>query len=391
MAISNDRLTEALKKMNAQFEKDTLDWLASLYDEETGGFYYAVSSRDYEGFAADIEDTAFVIDFLTDTGVMPVSRDAELPSRFRDRLITFLQSRQDRESGYFYDVQFGSQVCPSKRDRNLFQATKQLERFHETWLYPTPTERAASHAEEASCALPEEFQSEEKLLKWLHTLDFENSPYPAGHAVSSASPQLKELGLDAIVTEYLTKIQNPKTGMWGKALDYNSVNGAMKAAYIFSKAHPYPNIDRMFVSALPIIKSIIPRTTAEVWNPLSLFQVVLSQYGGKEGIPAETARQLDDSIAEIIDNAAENLKRFKQPDGGYSWSPQGSSITSQGVVVCLDLKEGDVNGTALASLTRIYAYLLAGVEMPLCYAPYRDDFFARVAHAKLPVKKPVER
>ena len=138
MAISNDRLTEALKKMDAQFEKDTLDWLASLYDEETGGFYYAVSSRDYEGFAADIEDTAFAIDFLTDTGVMPVSRDAELPSRFRDRLITFLQSRQDRESGYFYDVQFGSQVCPSKRDRNLFQATKQLERFHETWLYPTP-------------------------------------------------------------------------------------------------------------------------------------------------------------------------------------------------------------------------------------------------------------
>ena len=54
--ISNEILEE-LKKSDELCGKKILDWLGSLYDAESGGFYYSISARDTDGFLPDLEST----------------------------------------------------------------------------------------------------------------------------------------------------------------------------------------------------------------------------------------------------------------------------------------------------------------------------------------------
>lgn len=393
ISTKSTSVSEALKKMDAQFTKDSLDWVASLYDPETKGFYFARSSRDNEGFSADIEDTYFALLVLTGMGLQPRTKDSLMPEDFKNGLINFMLDRQDPDTGYFYDKQFGSNVGESKRGRNLSQAQWLLERFGVKWRYPLPTERNSSSASQTAdnSSLPSQYASEESFLAWLKSLDIPNNPYAMGNLLAAETYTIGDCGYRQIATDYLTEIQNKETGMWGDKLDMNAVNGAMKIAYVFDSEHPYPNIDKMFKSSLEVVKSTPPTTTAEIWNPLSLYYTVLYQYGGLSKVPAEIQDELNGSLAEIIDNAAESLKNFKQPDGGYSWSPEGSSLTSQDVVVGLALKEGDMNGMALAVNTYQYAYLLADVPQPALWADYFDDFYDKIANTKTPEKIPMKK
>ena len=44
--IISPKVQEALSKLDSKFGIEVIDWLAGLYDKESGGFYYAESSRD---------------------------------------------------------------------------------------------------------------------------------------------------------------------------------------------------------------------------------------------------------------------------------------------------------------------------------------------------------
>ena len=54
-------------------------------------------------------------------------------------------------------------------------------------------------------------------------------------------------------------------------------------------------------------------------------------------------------LPDCISLTAEKLRRFKKPGGCFSYSENGSSLTSQGMTVAKrGAFEGDVNGTTLA-------------------------------------------
>ena len=55
--VMGKEATAALRKLYDLYGKSLLDWLASLYDPETGFFYYAGSARDNDGFLPDCEST----------------------------------------------------------------------------------------------------------------------------------------------------------------------------------------------------------------------------------------------------------------------------------------------------------------------------------------------
>ncbi len=94
---SSDPVATALLEMDEACS-EVVPWLAALYDPATGGFFHAESSRQLEGFEPTIESTAQSVAIVDSGGVLP-----HLPESVRSAIVSFFQSRQDPESGFFLD------------------------------------------------------------------------------------------------------------------------------------------------------------------------------------------------------------------------------------------------------------------------------------------------
>jgi len=386
-------LLDALRNLDARFDKSVMDWCISLYDPEEGGYYYAVSARDNEGFAPDIESTAQMIANMQYMGIITPGNPSDdiMPPEIKEKLVNFMKVRQDPETGYFYDKQFGSQVSDSKKVRNLGQAVNVLSRFGEKPLYLTPTERVKNkddnQNENTEDVLPAYLQSEEAFLEWLDERPWDTNVYGAGANLSGIASLIKAAGLWETAVEYVMDMQNPETGLWGEGLAYINVNAAMKLRGFFANSEPpipMPYIDKLIESVIYVIKNETPSTAAEVWNPIILLRDAIKSYSGK--FPPELKEKIDESMIEIVNAVAESMDYFRQPDNGYSWSKKGSSAKSQGVYVSLGEPEGDVNATNLLMMARRDCYLLVGVEAPPLWDLDRDYFWEKTLNAEPIIK-----
>ena len=127
----NEKYTELLEAELSRFDR-MLDgqalvrWAASLYDKDSGGFYYSGSARDNEQFKTDIESTSQMITLLSSLGLFKYDEGEDrFPSWFKKGLINYFRSRQDEETGFFFDVQYGKEVNESKKG-SCDQAAKRL-------------------------------------------------------------------------------------------------------------------------------------------------------------------------------------------------------------------------------------------------------------------------
>ncbi|NLN17866.1 MAG: hypothetical protein GX162_01125 [Firmicutes bacterium] len=387
---------EALQELNSIFDKDVLMWVASMYDPETGGFYYARSAIGREGFAADIESTSQALSFLKSMGIFD-----SMPEDIRQRFITFFQSRQDPVTGYFYDPQFGSNVSNSKRSRNLSQAVGRLRDLNAEPLYPLPysKERQVGQTDSFNLygslllggqtgigiggaadvsrtvnipTLPEYLTSAEALRRWMESFDWENRPWNAGHNVSSARTEIIQVGLVDVVYEFIEEIQNPDTGLWGKGRTLEEVSAAMKLSGYYVD-RPYPRAKKMVESTIYAIKNHTPTAIVHIRNPVDLITTAIIR--GAVGYDPEIEALLRENMPLFITWAKESLLRFKQPDKAFSYHENGSSRTSQGAVVSLGWAEADMNGTmAGAHATINYFYQLLGLSRPKM-SQYAEEFW----------------
>ena len=397
---ANNDLIDALAELDKKFDKSVMDWCISMYDPIEGGFYFAASARDNQGFAADIESTAQMVGIMDYMGIITPGNppSSVMPQEIKDKLVNFMQVRQDPDDGYFYDKQFGKNVSDSKKARNLSMATSIIRRFGGQPLYPTPIERMAQNnmeitlyedeeKENTDGILPAYLQSEEAFLEWLDERPWDTNVYGAGANLSAIASLIKAAGLWETAVEYVKEKQNPETGLWGEGLAYINVNAAMKLRGFFANSEPpipMPYIDKVVENVIYVVKNETPSTAAEVWNPIILLRDAIKSYGGE--FPSELKKKIDDSMVEMVNVIAENMDKFRQPDNGYSWNPYGSSVKSQGVTVSLGRKEGDVNGTNLIMMARQDCYRLMGVEAPLLWESYRDYFWDKIFNAEPIVK-----
>jgi hypothetical protein len=119
-----------------------------------------------------------------------------------------------------------------------------------------------------------------------------------------------------------------------------AVNGVLKICGYFNK-EPFPNYEIYARNVIEFTKSFEPGTAAAAWNPMGSLKVVVRTIG--DSISPEIKRQLDDGIADMIINTTVQMRKFRQPDGGFSYGKRGSSTYSNDVKVSLGLPEGDVN------------------------------------------------
>ena len=374
-----EKLKAELWRYADSIDKEALvRFLAGLYDKESGGFYYSNSARDNEGFYPDIESTAQAMTILSSLGVYTL-RDRgtdRCPEWYCEGLAKFFYERQDEETGFFFDTQFGKDVNESKKGRNTAQASTRLRELGVKPKYLLPAERVK--VEKSVEVLADHYGSLEKFDKWLRSMDWDSDddfkPYYWGNMLAASRMSIEAAGLLDYTQNFLDSIQNKETGLWGKGRTSNAMNAAMKISHLYDSAHKYPNVEKMIESIAEIVEHEEPDVLSTLWNPLVLVQNILRDYGE---IPDELRAVIDEKKLPLVKTCVDRMSVFKKPDGGYSYGRNNSSPTSQGARVSLGLFEGDVNATMLgtASLLSSIAYVTCGEHEPPILKDYNRLFF----------------
>ena len=144
--VYDPALKEAIVTLfNSYDAEGIIRWWAGLYDPENGGFYYSNSGRDNEGFLPDMESTyqisSRIRDFVDNNDLR-----AFYGEEISNKIITFYQSKQDPEDGYFYHPQWTkaeSRANVMRYTRDLDWAVYMLDALGAAPLYPTANDRLA--------------------------------------------------------------------------------------------------------------------------------------------------------------------------------------------------------------------------------------------------------
>ena len=360
-----------MERLDSLIEREALVRLAAeLYEPTVGGFYYSLSAKNNEGFYPDIESTAQMLVTLTSLGLFKYSdiHTERFPDRFRDEITRFFLTRQDKETGFFFDTQFGKAVNESKKGRNTGQSLGRLSELGVKPLYPTPAERTLKK-DGTESVLADHYKSLRAYRAWLDSLDWQSDDghkqYYGANMISASRESIAAAGYLDYTREYLTEVQNKETGLWGKHLDSMAINAAMKVSGIFDDKYKYPNVDKMIASILKVVEAEEPYSVATLWNPLVLVRNILRNYGE---MPDGLKDSIDRVKLPLIRISVDRLSRFKKPDGGCSYYPDRSSPTSQGVTVGLGLSESDANATMIGTASirdTVYTITRLGDHKPL--------------------------
>lgn len=286
---------DAFKRLFDFYGEDVIDWFANLWESSNchcgncdpneiacygGGFYYANSARDYEGFAPDLESTRQALVFLRNSGMLSYYEDdldKAIPDWMQDRIMAFVNACGDPD-GYYYHPQWGKNIGTSRRGRDLDWAIDLAKIFGTPLKYPTALDQMAggtsslltspltSSAEKAvskvvaTASVNDCLESAENMIAWLNTMNFKANSHDNGHAVSSLTSQIKAKGLDKVVYDYFVDLmeevqeelrdeaeaearknnpnitaaeivevrKNAENGLWQKEINYVSLSGLYK-------------------------------------------------------------------------------------------------------------------------------------------------------------------
>ena len=383
----------ALRALYDLYDEDVVHWMAGLWDDATGAFYYSNSALVYAGFAPDLESTRQALAIIKNTGFIDgykldddanAALRAALPDEMETKIVAWVQSLQSDEDGYFYHPQW-SNVTDARRGRDLDWAIELFDMLKAKPLYPTALDRLSGAKPTSSVVkavakvvaaqgLPSHLQSEEAFIAYLDTFDIKANSHGTSHTIASQSSQIKAAGLIDVACDYFDNIQEeiraeqiekglPLNGLWQLETNVTSVTGLYKLGGIYNTADRVIKYSDDQIKAC--IECILSYTTDDeglsdiiyVFNPWAAMNVAFNSI--RRSIGAEdslyTEADLNDGYALVRENAEEmiaiaagNLYVFKKPDGGFSYYRDYSSPTTQGASVSMGLAEGDYNATNIA-------------------------------------------
>ena len=387
--ISDPTVRAAVKDFYETFydPEGIIRWWAGLYDPELGGFYYANSARDNDGFLPDMESTWQIINRLRQ---FDSDLARYLGPEITAKIIEFYQTKQDPDDGYFYHPQWGKSgdgdlMSLMRRTRDQDWAIAALENLHSAPLYPTALDRAsgstgsvdvtvqrlASYAGLSKTAISPRtaanWQPNESSVKayvnnllntqsceaWANELDTQISTFEAN-------------GVIRYVLDVLDERVNPEYGLWVSGYDANrdlyynlKSSPTTEVPYgIFTNTYKVMKVynagGRLFKYAEKMVENTIKAINSKdpgarityIFNPWATLGNVrsnLADYGTSAQL-ATYNRQISENIIEMINSLKSSLGIYKHADGSYSYLPSGcSSPTIYGTTVSLGLNEGDVN------------------------------------------------
>lgn len=351
MKVNNSKL---IQDALTEFEKvmaGILDWMTPLYDNGCGGFHLAHSSlTDTEKYFCSLWETILAVRLLENVGLL-----SSMPDSMKQALISYFQSKQDPEEGYFYDkVRFQEKRFTSR----VTGASKQtLEELGAQPLYPMPDDSKIFEKYE-------ELTSTAAFSRWLKGLDWSN-PYMAAATIGDVSPLIDKLSeplrtqiIDTLWT-FIESIQSDKTGFWGSDPDEMSfayTSGAMKLdnpSRRFNRS--IDKADKLFQSSLKVLRTQKSDYILDYRNIATVFRLAGSYLGNEIK---------EEDVAEIVSLITAEIKRFLHPDGGFSRFVDKPYYGEERLVLSKGLAEGDMNSVGNIVQMRKELYTLAGMECP---------------------------
>ena len=386
---------EAALKLRSMYPMESIDWIASLWDGNIGGFYYATSARVTDGYLPDSESTMQAIGLLRTTGM--IGEYSDLPEGMKKKLGLFARALQDPD-GYFYHPQWKEMMKKnperynSRRGRDLGQCVWLVRTIAgmET-LYPTAYENIKKFAETENSSenarIPEHLRSKEAFIKYLDELDINTNSYPKGHRISSQADQIVAAGLKDVCLEYMRSKQNKENGTWEPQVNYASINGVTKmGSAFFALGSPIPNATVAFRSALTVALSNEEGDgITNVFNPIGTMEQMLLDFKkmGMEKEYNDARGMLLERGVELMSITADKLSPFfKENECVFSYCKAGSCPTSQAVPASLGLPEGDVNAQSLSVGTMRRIYDMLELDAGKCFdLADGEAFFKKIKEA----------
>ena len=441
-SLAPREVVDALKRAKKLYDsKKLIEWVAGLYDSDTGGFYYSNSARDNEPFRPDIESTAFALSLLTGRGAIK-NRNEDLPLEMQRKIVAFARDMQSERDGYFYHKQWPMTkelLNGDRYGRDIASATSLITSF---WLdtdgsgvkrqmrprYCAPglvkcekhfgTDECCSFPDDAApiatadaprTARPDS-TSRETFRAWL--LDYnktvkENSGQ--AHRIAELRMEIIKYGymdivldhldlmLEEIFNEQIAAGEKP-TGVWQKTVNYRAVWGLFKYLCLYNMKDHGRKIDIKYVpymvdTCIEVLKMRPDGTIYhmnDVMNQwLAILRIVdnVKRYYGEEYVPAIYERVRAQG-AEIIYNTIDKIKPFCIDDGSFSYNPDGTSLKKiYGVPISLGEVEGDLNAVILA--TNAYTAMFKAMGYPVVNIFTEEDGrrFVELVSNKAPIIK----
>ncbi|MBO5315665.1 MAG: hypothetical protein J6B48_04445 [Clostridia bacterium] len=365
-------LTDSLKSLYDTYDQKMVEWMASLYDDEIGGWYFSKSAQQSEGYLPDIESTIEALDFINSSGMSQKPYGEVIPDWLKHKVAYFVNSLQAPD-GYFYHPQWGREVSNLRKSRDVDTAMRILKAVGAEPKYLIPISSAANSSNYDINNAPERFRSKENYLSYIESLDILHRSYNAGSEMLSqlgeihAFGKMLEIDFMEITMNWLDKNENSENGLWQDSISYYGVNGLHKISWIYnSHGRLIPYADNALDSAIEIVLSDkTPNATVDLYNPWHAIGELRKnkQHYSPEGYEAFVEKIYAFAVRGIK-QSKEKIIAFKKPDGGLSYLMNTSTPTAQGAPIAVPgSAEGDVNGTLCGSVAMINSiYTALGIE-----------------------------
>ena len=380
--IADPRVRTAVKGFYEEFfdPEKLIRWWAGLYDPDFGGFYYANSARDNDGYYPDMESTYQVLlqlkDFVPD---LP----AFFGEKITEKIVDFYRTRQDPDDGYFYHPQWSRAVSRAnvmRYSRDQDWAIAVLEWLGSEPLYPTAIDRVSG--EDGGTVSTEWQPNESSVRAYISNLLNTTSCEHWGNQIETQATTFYATGMLDTVLDILDARINSTYGLWvqnySSAIDryinlagnnetpYGLYTNAYKIAKCYNIAgRPIPYALKMAENAIKAICSRDPGARVTYlfnpWATLGNVRENLVKYGAPGEVSAYDAL-LHENVVEMIDALGASLGRYRHDDGSYSYLQSGSKSTIYDTPVSLGLDEGDVNGNNLVVLLGTHMSAAVGLS-----------------------------
>ena len=427
--VAPEDVVASFKKIHDFFDPDKIiDWLAGIYDPETGAFYYSNSARDYEPFRPDVESTRQATELLVSSGAMK-SRNC-LPSDIKEKIVAFVNNMQSPVDGYFYHSQWPqgkNDLNVDRYGRDIWSALGLIKDLHidadgdgieeqqyPLYCAPDGTKCARHRGTDECCKFPlipidiapdtaavaekksepltpakngshPDYSSPEAFKAWLEVYNG-NIKESSGraHQLSAISGEIKNHGYFDIVLDQLDRAQaevyeeqiaagEEPTGLWQKPINYNAVWGMLKFASFYNDRECGRRIDIKYIPH--IIKTFV-KVIALPPDGNYYANGMFNQWLGIECLMANAKRYygeegqnliyrvVRENLASLIDNSLEKIKYFRQEDGSFSYKPDGHSLE---YIYGSHISHGAVEGdmNAVALICRMYESIYRSTGYPI--------------------------
>ena len=441
-----DKILTAYETIDNEF-LNVMDWLVGLYDPETGGFYNTTSGAKHEGYYPSIEATGFFYAMCSKSESGAV---AAMPDEFKHKLISFFQSRQDPETGWFTEEY---PKAPSYSDRDKMrvheQAVDKLKQLGSKPLYPLPGEQNSvveagektvrrgkaniilTNPEPSSTPLkesavlrneaknensksdksyssgftkntvvnlpsgvPEYCMTVNAFIENMASRNWDTDTWSAGDKayedlsyVEMLPADVRQYYIDAAL-EWLNERQDPETGYWAAdgSINFNDVSGAFKVCRIYNRYGLCPP------NAMTIADTVL-KTLRQGYNANSACYVrnPISIFEILIKYDPEVKRMIRENECEIVELYSKYIHDMFTKDGAAATKLMNAVGKFGGLLTGTTGAEGDMDGMQQMWLARSYLAQVFGRALSNdLLAEHYDEFWNKLMTKEPIVKEPYD-